>query len=163
MVLLRIEDKDGNKLGMINWFAVHPTSMRNNNTLISGDNKGYASMLFEYDMNPGKRPGKGSFVAAFASSNLGDVSPNLKDPICTNNNQPCDYRTSKCFNDKGWAVNTCEAFGPGEDMIDSTRIIAERQYAAARILFDDPDNNATQIKGSIGFKHQYIDMSNQKV
>ena len=26
--------------------------MKNNNTLISGDNKGYASMLFEMEMNP---------------------------------------------------------------------------------------------------------------
>ena len=27
-------------------------------------------------------PGKGSFVAAFASTNLGDVSPNTKGPTC---------------------------------------------------------------------------------
>ena len=26
--------------------------MKNTNTLISGDNKGYASMLFEMEMNP---------------------------------------------------------------------------------------------------------------
>ena len=34
------------------WFAVHCTSMNNTNRLISGDNKGYASMLFEMSMNP---------------------------------------------------------------------------------------------------------------
>ena len=34
------------------WFAVHCTSMQNTNKLISGDNKGYASMLFEMEMNP---------------------------------------------------------------------------------------------------------------
>lgn len=80
MTLLRIDAEDGNPLGLINWFAVHPVSMNNTNTLISGDNKGYASMLFEYKMNPSSRPGKGKFVASFSSSNLGDVSPNIMGP-----------------------------------------------------------------------------------
>jgi len=49
----------GDPMGIINWFAVHPTSMNNTNKLISGDNKGYASQLFEKHIN-GKevRPGK---------------------------------------------------------------------------------------------------------
>ena len=38
-------------LGLINWFAVHPTSMNNTNHLISGDNKGKASQMFEKMMN----------------------------------------------------------------------------------------------------------------
>ena len=40
------------------WFAVHCTSMNNTNRLISSDNKGYASILFEQMMNPGALPGK---------------------------------------------------------------------------------------------------------
>ncbi len=53
------EADSGEPMGMINWFAVHPTSMNNTNRLISGDNKGYASQLFEKHIN-GKdiRPGK---------------------------------------------------------------------------------------------------------
>ena len=39
-------------MGIINWFAVHPTSMNNTNHLISGDNKGLASQLLEKDVNP---------------------------------------------------------------------------------------------------------------
>ena len=39
-------------MGVINWFAVHPTSMNNTNQLISGDNKGLASQLLEKDVNP---------------------------------------------------------------------------------------------------------------
>jgi hypothetical protein len=50
--------------------------------LISGDNKGYASYLTEKHMNNGTLPGKGPFVAAFASTNLGDVSPNTAGPTC---------------------------------------------------------------------------------
>ena len=38
-------------LGVINWFAVHPTSMNNTNHLISGDNKGLASQLLEGYVN----------------------------------------------------------------------------------------------------------------
>ena len=40
------------------WFAVHCTSMNNSNSLISGDNKGYASMLMEFDKDPGSLPGR---------------------------------------------------------------------------------------------------------
>ena len=51
--------------------------------LISGDNKGYASYLMEKYINGNASlPGKGSFVAAFASTNLGDVSPNTAGPRC---------------------------------------------------------------------------------
>ena len=39
-------------MGVINWFAVHPTSMNNTNHLISGDNKGLASQLLEKHVNP---------------------------------------------------------------------------------------------------------------
>lgn len=49
----------GGILGVINWFAVHPTSMNNTNRLISSDNVGYASLLMEKALNgnttlPGK-------------------------------------------------------------------------------------------------------------
>ena len=39
---------------------------------------------------------KGPFVAAFASANLGDVSPNLSGPFCLNQNQECDIYTNTC-------------------------------------------------------------------
>lgn len=39
---------------------------------------------------------QGSFVAAFASSNLGDVSPNTKGPFCVNTGDSCDNPQSSC-------------------------------------------------------------------
>ena len=39
MTLWRLDGVDGYPIGMINWFAVHPTSMGNWYTLITGDNK----------------------------------------------------------------------------------------------------------------------------
>lgn len=40
MYLLRFTDLNEKPLGVITWFPVHPTSMNNSNSLISGDNKG---------------------------------------------------------------------------------------------------------------------------
>ena len=63
MTLLKIEDKNGKPKGMLNWFAVHGTSMNNTNHLISGDNKGYASYLFEQEFNKkGTLPGISHFI-----------------------------------------------------------------------------------------------------
>ena len=40
MILLRFVSKSGEDIGVLNWFAVHGTSMNNTNKLISGDNRG---------------------------------------------------------------------------------------------------------------------------
>ncbi len=159
MVLVRIESLEGKPLGIINWFAVHPTSMNSSNKLISGDNKGYASMLFEYKMNPHARPGKGNFVAAFASTNLGDVSPNTKGPKCIDTGKRCDGKQSTC----GGRNQNCIAFGPGEDMEESTEIIGRKQYDVAYNLFRDENKTADQLKGPVKFIHQYVDMTNYTV
>jgi neutral ceramidase len=59
----------GNVIGEITWFATHGTSLTDANTLISTDNKGYASYLAE-SRNPG-------VVASFPQTNAGDMTPNL--------------------------------------------------------------------------------------
>jgi neutral ceramidase len=68
--VLRLE-RDSRTVGVVNWFATHGTSLTNRNTLISGDNKGYAARQWEVD-----EPG---LVAAFAQTNAGDMSPNVPD------------------------------------------------------------------------------------
>jgi neutral ceramidase len=79
MTLLKLVDLDGNELGMINWFAVHPTSVGPSNKLIGSDNKGLASYLFE-KMKGTDYLAQKTFVAAFAQANAGDVTPNLWGP-----------------------------------------------------------------------------------
>jgi neutral ceramidase len=106
--LLSIE-RDGSLVGAINWFATHGTSMTNRNRLISSDNKGYAAYAWErlasgVDYLSGEQP---AFIAAFAQTNAGDMSPNL-------NRRP--------------------GSGPTEDQFANTRIIGGRQCAAARAL-----------------------------
>ncbi len=70
MWLLKIETPEGDPIGQINWFGMHPTSLGNKVNLISYDNKGYAAEYLETDM------GEGS-VASFAQQFAGDVSPNF--------------------------------------------------------------------------------------
>ncbi|XP_063243596.1 neutral ceramidase isoform X2 [Bacillus rossius redtenbacheri] len=119
MVQLRLERLDGSPLGALQWFAVHPTSLNVTNHLISGDNVGAASLFLEQRMDPGALPGKGGFVGAFASSNLGDVSPNVVGPRCELSGQPCDEavgctgRGERCFSS-----------GLGDDMFSSARLLA---------------------------------------
>ncbi|XP_064615705.1 uncharacterized protein LOC135479730 [Liolophura sinensis] len=156
MTVLKFVDRNGNGIGMISWFAVHCTSMNNTNRLISGDNKGYASQLFEREMNKGTLPGQGKFVAAFAQSNEGDVSPNTKGPHCLDTGLPCDNPTSTC-NGKN---EMCVAFGPGKDMTDSTRIIGLNQYNKAMELYKSASK---LITGPVDFKHTYVDMTNVEI
>lgn len=59
----------GSVIGEITWFATHGTSLTDANTLISVDNKGYASYLAEQ-----QKPG---VVASFPQTNAGDMTPNL--------------------------------------------------------------------------------------
>ncbi len=106
MTLLKFERPDG-PVGTLNWFAVHGTSMNYYNKLISGDNKGYAAYAVE-QAHGARHAGKPEFVAAFAQTNAGDVTPNLN------------------------LNNT----GPGKTDVESTRIIGERQARVAEKLFN---------------------------
>ncbi|HWA66078.1 MAG TPA: neutral/alkaline ceramidase [Mycobacteriales bacterium] len=106
--LLRVE-RDGRVVGAVNWFATHGTSMTNRNCLVSGDNKGYAAYYWErvvtgIDYLSEHAP---DFIAAFAQTNTGDMSPNL---------------------------NRGPGSGPTEDEFENTRIIGQRQADAAATL-----------------------------
>eukprot|EP00525_Craspedostauros_australis_P010424 CAMPEP_0198134330 /NCGR_PEP_ID=MMETSP1442-20131203/60014_1 /TAXON_ID= /ORGANISM="Craspedostauros australis, Strain CCMP3328" /LENGTH=743 /DNA_ID=CAMNT_0043795473 /DNA_START=72 /DNA_END=2303 /DNA_ORIENTATION=+ len=143
-------------IGLINWFAVHGTSLNATNLLISGDNKGYASYLMEKKMNPGILPGQGSFVAAFASTNLGDVSPNTAGPRCIDTGKPCDLVTSTC----GGNTNLCIASGPGKNMLESAEIIGRKQFEKAIELMEA---ESEQLEGTVSYRHSFVDMSNLTV
>uniref|UniRef100_A0A2K5MD12 Neutral ceramidase n=1 Tax=Cercocebus atys TaxID=9531 RepID=A0A2K5MD12_CERAT len=129
MVVLKMVDLNGDDLGLISWFAIHPVSMNNSNHLVNSDNVGYASYLLEQEKNKGYLPGQGPFVAAFASSNLGDVSPNILGPRCINTGESCDNANSTC---PIGGSNMCIAKGPGQDMFDSTQIIGRAMYQRAK-------------------------------
>ncbi|KDO35654.1 hypothetical protein SPRG_18816 [Saprolegnia parasitica CBS 223.65] len=130
MVLWRLDGLDGFPIGMINWFAVHPTSMGSWFTLITGDNKGYAAHAFEREHGNNHlldRPR--SFVAAFAQSNEGDVSPNICGP------RHC---------------------GNQEDDLSRMVQVAEAQLATARQLYLEAASSPA-IAGAVKCVHQYVD------
>ncbi|XP_050428136.1 neutral ceramidase [Adelges cooleyi] len=156
MVQVKFENEFGAPIGVINWYAVHATSMNNSNRLVSSDNLGYASVMFEQRMNPDSLIGKGRFVAAFASSNLGDVSPNVRGPRCQNSGKPCDIPGPQC------EVNEqCVASGPGRNMKESTKMIAEGLFGKAFELMNEKPE--FEIKGPLRSIHQYVNMAKENV
>ncbi|XP_073345847.1 neutral ceramidase [Pagrus major] len=157
VTVLKFTDLDGDGIGMLSWFAVHAVSMNYTNRMVSSDNMGYASYLMEQDKNPGELPGQGGFVAGFSSSNLGDVSPNTKGPHCVNTGLPCDYLNSSC---PVGGTKLCKAFGPGEDMFDSTRIIGHNVYRKAKELYGSA---AEEVTGFLHFAHQWVNMTDVTV
>jgi len=158
MVQLNFYNQDNEALGVLNWFAVHPTSMNNTNHFISGDNKGAASLLMEKTISPDHLAGQTPFVAAFASTNLGDVSPNIMGPRCQDTGLECDIEHSTC----NGRTQMCIASGPGKDIFESTKIIAERQYRVSLNLLQNPESQ-TKLEGPVQYIHQWVDMSRAEV
>jgi len=108
MTLLRLQRTTGVEVGEINWFPVHATSMGNDNKLISSDNKGYASYQFEKAKGTNYTGTGQTFVAAFANSNEGDVTPNI-------------YGGTN---------------GGGANDFESVKLSADKQYGAALSLYN---------------------------
>jgi neutral ceramidase len=81
MLLLKFTrlDSSGTErpIGALTWFAIHPTDRGQQNRLVCGDSKGYASTLFETSMKMDPSV-PDTFVAAFANTSAGDVSGNVE-------------------------------------------------------------------------------------
>ena len=67
-------------------------------------------------------------MAAFASTNLGDVSPNTRGPKCEFTGDPCTSEYT-CLDKK----ERCFASGPGNNMFESTSIIAHKLYQESMV------------------------------
>ena len=144
-------------IGALNWFAVHATSMNNTNTLVSSDNKGRASQQLEKELNgPDALPGTGPIVAAFASTNLGDVSPNTVGARCIDTGLPCDGTTSTC-DGKCEKCIASGAVGANGDMFESTRIIGDSQAKFASSLLQQAAQ-APALTGTVDFRHSFVRM-----
>lgn len=137
IILLKLVNDKGEAIGEINWHAVHGVSMSNKNKLISGDNKGYASYLFEQHEKADYMKDK-TFVAAFAQANEGDASPNIFEDL------PDD--------------GACDHFDCSD--IKRTQLIGQRQYDKALAMFNTA---TTELMGEVDYRHQYLDMENQTV
>lgn len=92
-------------------------------------------------------------MGAFASANLGDVSPNIDGPHCEFSGNACDIYSSICPIGEG----RCFSSGPGRDHYHSCKIIATRLSEAAFSILNI--SNTREITGEIEYIHQFIDMS----
>ncbi|KAJ7039381.1 Neutral/alkaline nonlysosomal ceramidase [Mycena alexandri] len=148
--------------GFLSWFPVHGTSIYENNTLVSSDNKGMAAYLYESSVEPAAMPGNQTFVAGFAQANVGDTSPNTLGAFCESpgepyDGQPCQANSSTC----GGTVEQCHGRGPGFTLdalgFHSNAMIAQVQVDAAKSLMGA---KLAPITGSVRSVHIYLDMAN---
>ncbi|BCJ48765.1 neutral ceramidase [Actinoplanes sp. NBRC 14428] len=128
MTVLRFE-QGGRPVGLLDFFATHGTSMTPANHLISADNKGYAAHLIEDGVHGVDWAHRGAFVAAFAQTNAGDMSPNLRNG---------------------------GAQGPTDDEFENTRIIGKLQADRAQQLFESATEELT---GPVDARGRYVDFS----
>lgn len=152
---VRIVKEDGSLHGIMNWFAVHTTSMNMTNLLVSSDNLGYASIKLEAMLNPEKFVGQADIVAGFFASNLGDVSPNLRGARCEFSGEVCDNQFLLCA-----AGERCYSLGPGDNMFESTRIIGTAVYEGA---VEALNIAGQELRGDINVVHQFLNMAEQVV
>jgi neutral ceramidase len=129
---------DSKNIGVLTWFAVHGTSMLENNTHVTGDNKGVAAYLFEQAVSTELTAADG-FVAGFSQANVGDTTPNVLGAWCDDGSgQMCTLQNSTCAG----ISETCHGRGPFFQKLDlgvsSCYEIGRRQFAGAKSLYVSP-------------------------
>lgn len=135
MTVLKFKKDNGKEIGMINWFAVHPTGFSNQWQYLSADISGYAQQQFEQRKGTNFTQDE-TFVAAFASSDLGDSVI-----VDGNANSRGDF--------KGSADEVANAAAGG------TRLFEQGWY-----LYNQA---GLVLNGSIDFRHRWADMENYNV
>ncbi|RPB17173.1 Neutral/alkaline nonlysosomal ceramidase [Morchella conica CCBAS932] len=148
MTVLSFKKEDGTPLGLLNWFPVHGTSLYGNNTLIAGDNKGYAALQLEKDLGNG-------FVAGFSQANVGDTSPNTLGPVCQDTGLECRYEDSTC----NGVSQQCRGRGPAFQISDteSCRIIGQTQYLGAKRIYNSAQTPVSGDGGIVRSLHTFVD------
>lgn len=122
-------------VGTIHFFPTHGTSMTNRNLLISSDNKGFAAYHWERTIRGADYlAGQPDFIAAFAQTNPGDMSPHIEGPV---------------------------AYGPSRarDELENTRHIGLSQFSDALAQLD----TGTPIGTDVDSRLTYVDLSNVSV
>lgn len=163
MTLLKFtRASDGKHIGLLNWFAVHGTSLLGNQTIVAADNKGVAAYLFEQEAqaNAASLNAADGFVAGFSQANVGDTTPNVNGAWCEDgSNQQCRLNDSTC----GGKSQDCHGRGPFFGLNDggakSCYEIGKRQYQGAIDIFNAQDS-FTSISGNVRSFHTFVDFSN---
>ncbi|MEZ5194577.1 MAG: neutral/alkaline non-lysosomal ceramidase N-terminal domain-containing protein, partial [Nocardioides sp.] len=135
MVMLKLATSSGQPVGMIDWFAVHPTSLSKKFTQLSGDNKGYAQYQFEQRL--GTNPTSATtFVASFANSDEGDVVP-------TDGN-----------------AYSSPGFQGSADELSNAEQAGQKQFDRAWQMYQSA---GVQMDGSLDYRHRWANFENYDV
>ncbi|KAK0628903.1 Neutral/alkaline nonlysosomal ceramidase [Bombardia bombarda] len=161
LTLLRFRRaSDLKNIGVLTWFPVHGTSVLQNNTHVTGDNKGLAAYLFEKSVEGDSQAAPG-FVAGFSQANVGDTTPNVLGAWCDDGSgTQCDFQTSVCADGKS---QSCHGRGPAFQKLDlgisSCYEIGRRQQAGAKSLYASMDSSSTAVVGpTVRSVHFFNDM-----
>ena len=131
MLQLKFRKDDGREVGLLNWFAIHPTALSLKQTKISSDSKGYAELFFERSKNADYGAAE-TFVAAFSNTNEGDV-------VSSNGN---------AFSAPG--------FQGSPDEYTNVQVDGSRQLQMAQALYAQPGQ---RLAGRIDYRHQWTAMN----
>ncbi|KAJ5468551.1 hypothetical protein N7475_006303 [Penicillium sp. IBT 31633x] len=147
--LIRFDRESDNKTtAVLTWFPVHGTSLYNNNTLVTGDNKGVAAYLFERSIKDDARFTDDA-VVGFSQANVGDTTPNILGAWCEDGSgEMCRYTDSTC----GGRNEDCHGRGPffreKDNGAKSCFEIGRRQYSAAKKLYEEMSADPIKLTGS---------------
>lgn len=161
MSVLRLRrETDLKTVGLLTWYPVHGTSMLQNNTHVSGDNKGLAAYLLEESMRTDPTAADG-FVGGFSQANVGDTTPNVLGAFCDDGSgQMCSFENSTCGDGKS---QSCHGRGPEFQKLDlgvsSCYEIGRRQSSGAIAAYNAMSTSSTPVVGSVVRSfHFYHDM-----
>lgn len=135
MTQLNFRAADGRPVGLLNWFAVHPTALSKDFTKISGDSKGFAQWAFENRMSSvptDDRP----FVAGFANNDEGDV-------VSTQGN-----------------AHSAPGFGGSDNEYLNAEMDGSRQFQRAERLWEE---GGRRLSGPIDYRFRWVDFSDYTV
>lgn len=135
MTLLKFKKSNGKEVGMVAWFSAHPTGFSNQWTLLSADISGYAQMRFEREKGTDFNASE-TFVASFASSDLGDA----------------------LFIDGN--ANSKQGFQGGNDEFLNVKNAGTRVFDKGWSLYHQ---NGSTLDGAVDYRHRWADMEHYTV
>ena len=125
--------RNGAAVGALMFYGLHPTNMIDEAfSFISTDNYGHAARRLEDDVDQGRPAGSRRFVAAFAQTGTGDVTPNINFKNCNDVDPPfwVSWKTHVLAR-HDWGCNRgSSTLGPFESMRDT----GDKLFAAAKSL-----------------------------
>ena len=156
--LLKFERASDNlAMGSLSWFPVHGTSLYQNNTLVTGDNKGVAAYLMEEAMSDANE----NFVAGFSQANVGDTSPNTLGAYCEDTGLACKFEDSTCDGKTQGCHGRGPQFAAQDQGTKSCFEIGSRQFQAAQALVagSDMERLPASTVASFQFFHDMRDFN----